>query len=310
MTILSVHHLRSRIAESGAAADIIAALGLSEDPAKFAKTAPDADILAAFNQASVKSESIRQRLHRRPFPDFARLGIYTGDNPDYHLDGGFGNAADISRLAAEFGVPVNDARNVLDFGCGTSRILRYLVEFIPGPQYYGSEVFEDNVKWGTAAFPEVRYLHQGNLPPLPLASGQFDLVYAYSIFSHLDENSHHQWLGEFSRIIRAGGLLIITVQSVTLLNRCRADPEMAASLSMTTSDLTNVVRQFEANGFAFHRCYDRSSLAAGGLDANTFGLTYLTPEYLAKSASPNFEILLHDEGAIAQFQDWVVLRRL
>jgi SAM-dependent methyltransferase len=309
MSILSIENLRNRIRTSGAESEIVRTLGLDISALNFASQASDAQILAAFFEASIKLDVVRRKLHRRPFPDFKRLGIYTGDNPEYHIVGGFGSASEITARADRFGFPIDRARRVLDFGCGTSRILRYFVEFMPGPRYYGSEVFKDNIEWGRKAFPEVMYIEQGHLPPLPVQEHTFDLVYAYSIFSHFDQVPFRSWLREFARIINPGGLLIITVQGWTILKRCLSDPMMAASLSMTDVELGRISSQFEESGFAFHRCYDHSSLSAGGLDAEIFGLTYVKPDYLRTIVSPNFVVLDHEEGAIAAFQDWVVLKR-
>ena len=42
-------------------------------------------------------------------------------------------------------------------------------------------------------------------PPLRFADGSFDIVYAYSVFSHLSERVQLRWVEEFARILRPGG---------------------------------------------------------------------------------------------------------
>jgi SAM-dependent methyltransferase len=49
-------------------------------------------------------------------------------------------------------------------------------------------------------------------PPTPFPADRFDLIYAFSVFSHLSEPVHEAWLGELSRILRPGGLLVVTTR--------------------------------------------------------------------------------------------------
>jgi SAM-dependent methyltransferase len=58
------------------------------------------------------------------------------------------------------------------------------------------------------------------LPPADLPSSHFDLVYLYSVFSHLSEDAQDQWLTEFSRVLRPGGVLIATTWPREYIERC------------------------------------------------------------------------------------------
>ncbi len=299
--MLTVTHLRQRILDSGAAADIAHALGFTQADLS---DVPDREVLTAFAQLSCDRPDLRARLHRHAFPDFEALGRYTGDTPLYHLEGGFGTAHEISRLADKHGVPIESASAVLDFGCGTSRVLRFLAEFLPGPRYYGTEVFREVIDWGRATFPEITYLHHGPRPPLPLDSTRFDVAYAYSIFSHLDEPVHLAWLGELRRAMRPGGLLIVTIQSDAARRRLR-EREFAQRLGVSRP--AELCKQFDTKGFGFEACYDQKSLSDGGLDPQSFGITLIARSYI-ETKWAGFDLLEHLPGAISDFQDWVVLR--
>jgi SAM-dependent methyltransferase len=51
-------------------------------------------------------------------------------------------------------------------------------------------------------------------PPLPFEDASFDLVYSISVFTHLDEEMQDAWLNELKRVLRPGGILIITVHGL------------------------------------------------------------------------------------------------
>ena len=48
--------------------------------------------------------------------------------------------------------------------------------------------------------------------PLPYADGQFDLVYAFSVFTHLTERMQHEWIAEVRRVLAPGGLLLFSTK--------------------------------------------------------------------------------------------------
>jgi SAM-dependent methyltransferase len=50
----------------------------------------------------------------------------------------------------------------------------------------------------------------GFAPPLPIPDAQFDVVTAFSVFTHIDE-LESPWLLELRRILKPGGLLYATI---------------------------------------------------------------------------------------------------
>ncbi len=56
------------------------------------------------------------------------------------------------------------------------------------------------------------------LPPLAFEDGLFDLVYAVSVFTHIDRFQQKEWLKEFRRLLRPGGALLLTIYSDAVLD--------------------------------------------------------------------------------------------
>jgi len=301
--------LRERIVQTNAWNEIVEALELNTTGALLSESASDGIIWRAFVEGSIKSEKLRQKLHRHAFPDIAHLGKYSDSDLEYHLGGGLSNAIQISAKVEKHSHPLGSATNVLDFGCGTSRILRYLVEFLPGAQYYGSEVFVECVKWGKQAFPEVTYLYQGNFPPLAVKDASFEVIFAYSIFTHFEEQLHLKWLSELHRILQPEGLLILTIHGEPILRRCREEDAVRRPMCMEERNYEEICHQFMSEGYVFYSCYNPGQLAEGGLDSRVFGITFISKEYMKKHWTNQFEILEHDEGAVSNWQDYVVLKK-
>lgn len=131
-----------------------------------------------------------------------------GEAVAHYVQVGAQCAADVlSMLPTEYSFR---GKRVLDFGCGSGRILRYLSEMAEETEFWGCDIDGSSIEWLNAHFGDrLRFVHNGDAPPLPLESGSFDLIYAVSVFSHLTD-SWAAWLLELHRLLVPGGLLVAT----------------------------------------------------------------------------------------------------
>jgi SAM-dependent methyltransferase len=145
------------------------------------------------------------------------------------VDGRTGDAEAFLRLGAQMcesirgaaaaaGTPVERMRAILDFGCGCGRVARHWAA-VPGPEVYGCDYNPDLVAWCKANLPHLWVTDNQLAPPTPYVRGSFDMVYALSVFSHLDEVLQRGWLAEFRRLLRPGGLLVLGVLGERLRHR-------------------------------------------------------------------------------------------
>ena len=124
----------------------------------------------------------------------------------------------IQRAAAESGRPIGEMRAILDFGCGCGRVARHWAQ-VEGPELHGCDYNPDLVAWSRGNLPHLRATRNELDPPAPFDSGSFDLIYALSVFSHLDERRQRAWLAEFERLLRPGGLLVLSLLGEKLRHR-------------------------------------------------------------------------------------------
>lgn len=106
---------------------------------------------------------------------------------------------------------------VLDFGCGWGRITRCFLR--ETKELYGSDCLPYAIQLCRDALPNCRFYHTDPLPPSPFEEKQFDLIYGYSVFSHLSEEAHLAWLAEFCRILKPGGILALTTRQREFIPR-------------------------------------------------------------------------------------------
>ncbi|MCS5723331.1 class I SAM-dependent methyltransferase [Herbiconiux sp. CPCC 203407] len=107
--------------------------------------------------------------------------------------------------------PDTDEQLVLDFGSGWGRITRMLLRRFRADQVWSSDVDSEMTTLLHSTLPGVNAVTNAPWPPTVFAPARFDAVTAFSVFSHLSEEAHLQWAGEFARLVKPGGRVYITV---------------------------------------------------------------------------------------------------
>lgn len=97
---------------------------------------------------------------------------------------------------------------VLDFGCGSGRVIRYWKGY--DIRAFGSDYNPELIQWCQKKLKFAQFDVNQLDPPLPYKDQTFNLVYALSVFTHLDEPRQHTWIAELLRVIRPGGYLLMT----------------------------------------------------------------------------------------------------
>ena len=137
-------------------------------------------------------------------------------NVQEFLTDGRGTALAVLDVLKSSGVTVDSSMSVLDFGCGCGRVIRH-VHAISGARCHGSDYNPQLVKWCKENLRFAQFDVNGASPPLPHADGQFDVIYALSVFTHLPEELQAAWMSELSRVLKPGGHLLMTTHGESFL---------------------------------------------------------------------------------------------
>jgi SAM-dependent methyltransferase len=146
-----------------------------------------------------------------PLPP-ARLRARSGPrhaDADFFLRSGRRHAELIRDFLREQGSEPEELRALLDFGCGCGRVLRQWSR-LARTRRCGCDVNATAVVWCAENLPFVEASVTSPSPPLPYTDETFDLVYAFSVFTHLTEDAQHAWIRELARTLRPGGYLLIS----------------------------------------------------------------------------------------------------
>lgn len=157
-----------------------------------------------------KNKRFRQNeRHVKVPPDYLLYESYQMDYESYYNEG---KSAAVWLYEQVSGYISQGNIKVLDWGCGPGRVLRHLPSLLPNSELYGSDYNIKSIEWCRKNISGVAFSINRTDPPLPYGDHFFDIAYALSVFTHLSEENHYKWFDEFYRVIKPGGILLVTTQ--------------------------------------------------------------------------------------------------
>jgi SAM-dependent methyltransferase len=165
-------------------------------------------LLAARAKLDRREVDIADGLALPPARLRAQVGPAHAD-ASYFLASGREHAQLIRNLLHEAGTSIDGIAALLDWGCGCGRVLRHWGG-LPRTEIFGCDIDGRMVEWCARHLPFARVSVTGLSPPLPHDAETFDLVYAFSVFTHLTEELQRAWMSECRRVLRPNGHLLIS----------------------------------------------------------------------------------------------------
>jgi len=225
-----------------------------------------------FRHADLKDRSNGNRAHLPP----AELRYRVGASPDAEefLRIGKACAGDIQSALQKVGCEIRSCHRILDFGCGCGRTLLHMKSLAPDAQFDGTDIDVKAIDWCKRNLEFASFSLSRETPPIDYAADTFDLIYAISVFTHLDEHYQFLWLEELRRIAQPGGMIVLTVHGAK-----------------------------NDQGFLFERSYEE------GLFPAWYQNTYHSEQYVREHFGKYFDVLGHFAKSLNGFQDVVVLQK-
>lgn len=143
-----------------------------------------------------------------PLPDeFHRRRVFGIDNvsDDSFLNGGFNDMLSVMNILEVYGYNLG---SVVEWGVGCGRLMRALpAELITN--CIGLDVDPVNIEWCSSFMPYGTY---GTLEPfgkMPLKDNSVDVLYSYSVMTHLCAVAEIHWLKEINRVLKGTGIISV-----------------------------------------------------------------------------------------------------
>jgi ubiquinone/menaquinone biosynthesis C-methylase UbiE len=153
-----------------------------------------------------KNKTYKKPLKRFVFPtDRALFNTFQLDYKKYYEDG---------LLAAKEMIDWGAIKTiqqpvVLDWGCGTGRVIRHIPDLKKDAICYGADIDCSTIQWCRKSIESV-YFDCIENQTLPYPSNYFHLVYGISVLTHIPHTATQYWLNELNRILQPNGIAIVS----------------------------------------------------------------------------------------------------
>lgn len=102
--------------------------------------------------------------------------------------------------------------NILDYGCGWGRLIRLLYKYVSIENIYGVDPWDESIKICRQNGVKGNLAISEYVPSALPFERQFDLIFAFSVFTHLSEKTARTVLQTLRKYISPAGILVITIR--------------------------------------------------------------------------------------------------
>ncbi len=185
---------------------------------------------------------------------------------------------------------------ILDFGCGVGRVAMPFFYKYKRPTAC-VDISSRAVEYLQEVLPGANPRRSRGEPPLPyFKDGQFDVIYSISVFTHLNLEKGDAWLKEIHRLLKPGGLALLSTSSHVRLEGHKVHAERAP----LWQDVT--VEKFEREGRIFRGEFNP-------MMKGEYGCTIHTPEWVKANWSKLFTVKETRVRELGDRQDLNILEK-
>jgi SAM-dependent methyltransferase len=190
------------------------------------------------------SKSERELLSKVSSRIYYKDGMYDGDGAHYYKVG-LSAISCINEAVARAGLKA--VRSILDFPCGSGRVLRFLVRRFPEAEITACELQRGPVEFCVRTFGARPALSSLNLDEVSLGK-KFDLIWCGSLVTHLNERGIVALFQLFRRHLAGGGLMIFTTHGDFVQHRI---PTRVFDYGLEAEQIARIRTDYPKTGYGF-----------------------------------------------------------
>ncbi|MBI5929663.1 MAG: methyltransferase domain-containing protein [Chloroflexi bacterium] len=219
------------------------------------------------------------------------------DDIGYFHYTGLSSHDDFQKALNLAGYEMSQFRSILDFGAGCGRIMRWMKQYSPPAELYGTDIDIPAIRWSQKKLTFATFDINQPLPPLVYPANQFDYIYSHSVFTHLDDTYQDAWLAELNRVTKPGAILTLTVHGKHAFDHYISNaPDVPI--------IHEQHQHYQQKGFLFV-----SQDSWQGIFPAFYRTMFHQESYVRQHWSDYFEVLNYIDQGMLNYQAIVVLRK-
>jgi SAM-dependent methyltransferase len=225
-------------------------------------------------------------------PNNLRLGY--GDDNESYLSLTDEHVRNMVAALDEASFSIGNASTILDFGCSNGRMMRRLPNHTSASDIWGVDISAPHLLWAKLNLsPPFNFVVNTYVPHLPFTDRRFDLIYAGSVFTHIDDLAL-SWFAELARVLTDDGRLYITIHDEHTIQVLEGKDWWLPKLLYSHPDFL----QFIENDYGMF-----------AIQRSAFSHVFYRQEFFRKYVAGMFDVMGFHPGAYSQHQTGVVLKK-
>lgn len=220
-----------------------------------------------------------------PVPPRPLMLVFADQGEEYYLESGKIQVRLMLESLQKAKFSLKPGSRILDFGCASGRMMRFLSDRADTCEIWGADINADCIHWCKQYMkPPFHFLTCTTHPHLPFEDRYFDLIYAGSVFTHIDDLAE-AWLLELRRILSPGGMAYITIQEQHLMNLIKdfKDQWLSNNNVWLPDQRAECLQKYDE--------YSKSDFAMFTLGRDTRSLVFYDLDYFCKMVQPFFQVM-------------------
>lgn len=176
--------------------------------------------------------------------------------------------------------------SICEWGCGPGRLIRHMKNLLNDNNavLFGVDYNRAMIEWASSNIAGIKFAVNDLHPPLPFEEESFDIIYSISVMTHLSDALQKEWLTECLRVLKPGGICLMTVHGDSFYGNLLPDEK----------------RLYDEKG-----CLIRGNIDEGRKNFSAFNSSAYMRNMLLKDCS----IVEHIPGTEPRQQDiWIVMK--
>jgi SAM-dependent methyltransferase len=243
-------------------------------------------------------ETPSQPVSPENLPAPSKLFMEYGESVENHLRSGKRDVETLRNVLGKLGFDPRDCTRILEFGCSNARLLRWFADISDRVELWGADIQSAKVFWAIENLSQYfNFTVCTNVPHLAFPDSHFDLVFAGSVFTHLNE-LHATWMLEIARITRSRGFGYLTFHDESCIEVIKVERDRNISKELYAHPQAQRILDCD---------FDYIAIAPKG--RKYLSNVYMTQRYIERISRPFFEIVRVVPKAYGGLQTAYVFRK-
>jgi hypothetical protein len=181
---------------------------------------------------------------------------------------------------------------IMDFGSGWGRITRLFLRDTLAENIFAVDPYSVALDWMYNTKLPCRIIKSNPLPPIPeIGIKKFDLIYAFSVFSHLSEEYFNSWMFYLLSLLDEKGTIVFTTRGMHFINYIEKN-EINKNIFKNYKDIKTKYNSGEFQFFGHKRSDE--------LDGSWYGEAFIPFQYLEEKYRVYKPRLINDIHGVDQ----------